>query len=275
MSYQRMSFSYGVGCDMLTIPTPGIVAATAKFDAISRPVARDETEEHYVIPTIATPVSPISRPVTASDITPIATPIQPFVPEVVQNFDNDTDLKIAIALSEQSLLIENQCREVSEHDLELALYLSEGLGRVDDGADCVIEEDVLASASAPDLVFDAFVPVKSCPLPDPFPALSSETPSETRRETPSEPSSTTTSSVETISSSTSSQSTSSPSATSASSTTSECVVCMENDRCIVFKPCGHVCCCEKCSEHMLSSSSPKCPLCRQDLKSRSKTKVFV
>lgn len=56
---------------------------------------------------------------------------------------------------------------------------------------------------------------------------------------------------------------------------SECVICMDESRCVMFKPCGHVCCCEGCSSSILSVSSPKCPLCRQDLKSRSKTKVFV
>jgi hypothetical protein len=56
---------------------------------------------------------------------------------------------------------------------------------------------------------------------------------------------------------------------------SECVVCMDENRCVMFKPCGHVCCCEGCSSSILNASSPKCPLCRQDLKSRSKTKVFV
>lgn len=67
----------------------------------------------------------------------------------------------------------------------------------------------------------------------------------------------------------------SPSSSTTVSIGLECVICMDESRCVMFKPCGHVCCCEGCSCSILSASSPKCPLCRQDLKSRSKTKVFV
>jgi len=68
---------------------------------------------------------------------------------------------------------------------------------------------------------------------------------------------------------------SSPPTSSSSTVNSDCTVCMDSNRCIVFKPCGHVCCCEECADSILRTSSPKCPLCRQDLKSRSKTKVFI
>ena len=72
-----------------------------------------------------------------------------------------------------------------------------------------------------------------------------------------------------------SSSTISSTISSVSSVSSECTVCMNAARCIVFKPCGHVCCCEECADSILGLSSPKCPLCRQDLKSRSKTKVYI
>jgi hypothetical protein len=56
---------------------------------------------------------------------------------------------------------------------------------------------------------------------------------------------------------------------------SDCAVCMDERRCIMFKPCGHVCCCESCADTILASQSKRCPLCRQDLTSRSKTKVYI
>lgn len=46
-----------------------------------------------------------------------------------------------------------------------------------------------------------------------------------------------------------------------SSETSECVVCMENSCAVVFIPCGHLCCCMKCSD----SIDHLCPMCRQDI----------
>ncbi|XP_026854323.2 E3 ubiquitin-protein ligase LRSAM1 [Electrophorus electricus] len=47
------------------------------------------------------------------------------------------------------------------------------------------------------------------------------------------------------------------------SSTSECVVCMELESQVVFLPCGHVCCCQVCSEALHS-----CPLCRADISQR-------
>uniref|UniRef100_A0A8C3JGH2 Leucine rich repeat and sterile alpha motif containing 1 n=1 Tax=Calidris pygmaea TaxID=425635 RepID=A0A8C3JGH2_9CHAR len=44
---------------------------------------------------------------------------------------------------------------------------------------------------------------------------------------------------------------------------SECVVCMEQETQVVFLPCGHVCCCQTCSQHLHA-----CPLCRKDITQR-------
>ncbi|XP_056360765.1 E3 ubiquitin-protein ligase LRSAM1 isoform X2 [Oenanthe melanoleuca] len=44
---------------------------------------------------------------------------------------------------------------------------------------------------------------------------------------------------------------------------SECVVCMEQEPQMIFLPCGHVCCCQRCCERLHS-----CPLCRQDIAQR-------
>lgn len=47
-----------------------------------------------------------------------------------------------------------------------------------------------------------------------------------------------------------------------------CVVCMDQQRAIAFAPCGHVCCCVKCSE-----SVAKCPMCQAAF--TLKLKVFL
>uniref|UniRef100_A0AAY4EGN0 RING-type domain-containing protein n=1 Tax=Denticeps clupeoides TaxID=299321 RepID=A0AAY4EGN0_9TELE len=44
---------------------------------------------------------------------------------------------------------------------------------------------------------------------------------------------------------------------------SECVVCMETASQVIFLPCGHVCCCQVCSDALQS-----CPLCRGDISQR-------
>ncbi|XP_057675254.1 E3 ubiquitin-protein ligase LRSAM1 [Corythoichthys intestinalis] len=44
---------------------------------------------------------------------------------------------------------------------------------------------------------------------------------------------------------------------------SECVVCMETGAQVIFLPCGHVCCCQVCSDALL-----KCPLCQGALSQR-------
>ncbi|XP_027021203.1 E3 ubiquitin-protein ligase LRSAM1 [Tachysurus fulvidraco] len=43
----------------------------------------------------------------------------------------------------------------------------------------------------------------------------------------------------------------------------ECVVCMEDRSLVVFLPCGHICCCQVCSDALLS-----CPLCRSNISQR-------
>lgn len=43
----------------------------------------------------------------------------------------------------------------------------------------------------------------------------------------------------------------------------ECVVCMEREAQMVFLSCGHVCCCQTCSEALHT-----CPLCRKDIVQR-------
>ncbi|XP_063065985.1 E3 ubiquitin-protein ligase LRSAM1 [Engraulis encrasicolus] len=44
---------------------------------------------------------------------------------------------------------------------------------------------------------------------------------------------------------------------------SECVVCMEQGSQVIFLPCGHVCCCHRCSDALQT-----CPLCRADIEQR-------
>ncbi|KAE8284761.1 E3 ubiquitin-protein ligase LRSAM1 [Larimichthys crocea] len=44
---------------------------------------------------------------------------------------------------------------------------------------------------------------------------------------------------------------------------SECVVCMETGSQVIFLPCGHVCCCQVCSEALQN-----CPLCRSNISQR-------
>lgn len=49
------------------------------------------------------------------------------------------------------------------------------------------------------------------------------------------------------------------------STQDECVVCLDEIRKIVFTPCGHLCCCEKCSAQIHI-----CPICKAGIVSRVK-----
>uniref|UniRef100_A0A3Q0RXX0 Leucine rich repeat and sterile alpha motif containing 1 n=1 Tax=Amphilophus citrinellus TaxID=61819 RepID=A0A3Q0RXX0_AMPCI len=44
---------------------------------------------------------------------------------------------------------------------------------------------------------------------------------------------------------------------------SECVVCMETGSQVIFLPCGHVCCCQVCSDALQT-----CPLCRASISQR-------
>ncbi|XP_068608907.1 E3 ubiquitin-protein ligase LRSAM1 [Brachionichthys hirsutus] len=44
---------------------------------------------------------------------------------------------------------------------------------------------------------------------------------------------------------------------------SECVVCMETGSQVIFLPCGHICCCQVCSDAVQN-----CPLCRSNISQR-------
>ena len=48
----------------------------------------------------------------------------------------------------------------------------------------------------------------------------------------------------------------------------KCVICLEEDKCILLMPCKHVCCCEGCSNDV-----NKCPICRNKIE--SKIKIFL
>ncbi|EDV97630.1 GH16977 [Drosophila grimshawi] len=52
---------------------------------------------------------------------------------------------------------------------------------------------------------------------------------------------------------------------SSSSSLEECLVCSDAKRDTVFKPCGHVCCCETCAPRV-----KKCLICRETVSSREK-----
>lgn len=41
----------------------------------------------------------------------------------------------------------------------------------------------------------------------------------------------------------------------------ECVVCMEREPISIYRPCGHKCCCESCTE-AIRTANMTCPLCR-------------
>jgi len=41
----------------------------------------------------------------------------------------------------------------------------------------------------------------------------------------------------------------------------ECIVCMSEDKSVVFAPCGHYCSCESCAIQ-INHSQGKCPICR-------------
>jgi Zinc finger, C3HC4 type (RING finger) len=41
----------------------------------------------------------------------------------------------------------------------------------------------------------------------------------------------------------------------------ECVVCMEQEPSSIYRPCGHKCCCESCTE-AIRNANMTCPLCR-------------
>jgi len=45
-----------------------------------------------------------------------------------------------------------------------------------------------------------------------------------------------------------------------------CIVCSDNEKEIVFIPCGHLCCCSVCSQPLNI-----CPVCRQNIQQKFKT----
>ncbi len=43
-----------------------------------------------------------------------------------------------------------------------------------------------------------------------------------------------------------------------------CIICMDRERNTVMNPCGHMLCCEQCSNEIFHSN-PKCPICKKKL----------
>ena len=48
----------------------------------------------------------------------------------------------------------------------------------------------------------------------------------------------------------------------------KCVICLEKNKCYVFLPCKHACCCEECSKNL-----KQCPVCRNNIE--SSFKIFL
>ena len=46
-----------------------------------------------------------------------------------------------------------------------------------------------------------------------------------------------------------------------------CVVCMENQRDVLFEPCNHICCCIECSRQLVDGEdhTTTCPMCRAEI----------
>jgi hypothetical protein len=42
----------------------------------------------------------------------------------------------------------------------------------------------------------------------------------------------------------------------------ECVVCWEEEPCVLLLPCRHLCCCEGCSQALQAAGKKECPMCR-------------
>ncbi len=40
---------------------------------------------------------------------------------------------------------------------------------------------------------------------------------------------------------------------------------MDNEKDVVFSPCGHYCCCNQCASTIKRSSVSKCPICRGNI----------
>lgn len=50
----------------------------------------------------------------------------------------------------------------------------------------------------------------------------------------------------------------------------ECLLCSEQKRDTLFKPCGHVCCCETCAPRV-----KKCLICRESVSAKEKVCFFT
>jgi hypothetical protein len=44
----------------------------------------------------------------------------------------------------------------------------------------------------------------------------------------------------------------------------QCIICYENPKCFMIRPCNHVCLCEKCSRNVQGLRG-KCPMCRNNI----------
>lgn len=44
-----------------------------------------------------------------------------------------------------------------------------------------------------------------------------------------------------------------------------CVICLDGEITHVFKPCGHLACCNQCYADLKASGRSRCPVCRQDI----------
>ena len=42
-----------------------------------------------------------------------------------------------------------------------------------------------------------------------------------------------------------------------------CIICIEQERQIIFKPCNHIACCSTCSKNL-----QECPICRKQITSK-------
>lgn len=51
-----------------------------------------------------------------------------------------------------------------------------------------------------------------------------------------------------------------------------CVICLMRRRRSVFIPCGHLVCCQGCAISVEGEVSPKCPVCRQEI--RDSVRIF-
>lgn len=55
-------------------------------------------------------------------------------------------------------------------------------------------------------------------------------------------------------------------------TIGSCIICEDNERSVAFVPCGHICACKVCSNH-LCYHNPVCPICRSYI--QQKLEIFI